>query len=134
MKKIILSSILMLASTNIFAYEVSSFNEMKTAVIDGHRITLVIDFAKCGLPIQNFAQFTPDALQVVGDHISTSLMHFTLNNPKWKDYPVNEYVSFQVNADNTLVLTSQTLDVKTYEGLGKFSVTCHMGSGVRVYY
>jgi hypothetical protein len=137
MKKIILLTAL-LTSSNCFSDDLRNFNEIKTAATSGKNIHIMIDFAKCTAPSSTQATvttvFTPNALMIVNNRISTSLTHFTLNNPSYSGKPVYEFVKYIVTDDNSVQVTNQVLDAVSYAPLGDTSTfNCKIDAGARFY-
>lgn len=139
MKKLIFLAVL-LSTTNSFADELHDFDEIKAAVITGKTIHIAIDFTKCSTPNKKMAQsvfvgvFTPDALMVVNDHVSTSLTHFTLNNPGFLGKPVYEFARYTITYKNDVNLTTQVLDAINYKPLSEVvSFGCKIESGAKIY-
>jgi hypothetical protein len=136
MKKIILCSLL-LASTQSFADTLHNFNDVKSAVLTGKSIHIVVDFSKCGtLHNQSMSAgiFTPNEIGVTDNHIATSLTHFTLNNPAYPNKPVNDFVRYTISDDTSVSVKSQALAATTYEPLESPStVSCKIDEGVTIY-
>lgn len=139
MKKIFLLASLLITNTS-FAYELHEYNEVMAAIILGKTIHILVDFLKCSTPNNERAQtmsvaaFTPNVISVIDDHIATSLLHFTMNNPNFPDRPVYEFTRYTLSEDNTVTLNGTVLDAVHYTPLSnKFSFTCKIDSGVKIY-
>jgi hypothetical protein len=139
MKKLILLTSL-LSATNCFANALHNFDEIKTAVITGKTIHIVIDFSKCSMPSKQMTRsvvigaFTPNAIQIVNDHIATSLTHFTLTNPSFPEKPVYEYIKYTITDKNNVNVTHQVLDAANYTSLSNISsFNCKIESGAQIY-
>ena len=138
MKKLVLLAALLI-STNCFSNELHNFEQIKAAVLTGQTIHIVVDFSKCSSSHKALAEsvsigvFTPNAMQVINDHIVTSLTHFTLDNPSFPGKAIYEFVKYTIT-DNKINLTSQALDAINYMPLSnKFSFTCAIDESVKIY-
>ncbi len=139
MNKIIIL-LLLLVTANCFSGELHNFLEVKSAVVAGKGIHIVTDFTKC-TPSKNqvfqatqIGIFTPNEMQVVDSRITTSFMHFTLNNPSFPDRPIDEFVKVAMTDDNNLTLSYQALDARDYALLAdKMSISCQIDVGAKIY-
>jgi len=139
MKKIILF-VSLLVSSNCFADELSNFDQIKTAVITGKTIHMVIDFLKCSALNKSIKSsimvgvFTPNTIDVTDDHITTSLTHFTFDNPRFPGKAIYEFVKYTITDNNNISVTDQELDAVTYQPISNiFSFNCKISSGAKVY-
>lgn len=133
-----LSTALLCLSFTSFAAELQRFDEVKKIASVGQAIHIVTDFSQCNMTSINSSAptrlgvFTPEQLQVVDTYIASSFMHFTLNNPKFPNTPVFEFVRYTLKDDNSLDLSYQTLNATTYAPLSdKVSMNCKMGAGIK---
>lgn len=130
----------MFIGANSFAGELHNFAEVKSAVTTGKSIHIATDFAKCSaskkdaLQSTHVAVFTPNEMQVVDTRISSSFMHFTLNNSEFSDTPVYEFVRYTIMDDNNLNVSYQALDARSYSPLReKMTFNCKIDTGVKIY-
>jgi hypothetical protein len=143
MKNIWLLASLLLATQQTFAKEYQHFAEIQKAVLHGRTIRLVMDLANCTsnpssvTAVKSFIAgvFIPNAIMVkLNERMTTSLHHFTLNNVRFPNKPVFEFVHYTLSMDDTLTLTSQTLDAIHYAPLSeKTSFQCRIGKSARVF-
>lgn len=137
MKKLILSLFLLMA-TNAFARELHHFSEVKKALTKGKSIRIAVNFVQCLSSKKpsafHIGLFSPNEIQIMQGRIAASLTHFTLDNPKFPNTPVYEFVKYLFTQDDNLALSSQVLDARNYSVLSdKFSMNCKIGEGVTVY-
>ena len=138
MKKMALLSSLILSTTSM-AGELPNYNAIKTSVLSGKSIHIVIDFSKCSTSAKNIADstsvgiFSPSSIAIT-DHIATSLTHFTLNDPSFPARPVYEFVRYVITDDNHVNLTTQVLDAVNYGPISdKISFNCPLETAAKVY-
>lgn len=131
---------LLLAATNSFADTLHNFSEVKSAIIRGKAIHIITELEKCASSQKETSQvtwvgaFTPNEIQIVDTHIATSFMHFTLNNPRFPDASIYEFVRYKFADDNTLNLSYQVLDAHNYSPLTeKKNFICKIDVGVKIY-
>jgi len=142
-KALFLGAALSLVISNSFAAELTNFNDIKAAVLNGKTIHMAINFTKCTTSThQKFAHFmantigvvTPNVFQVHEDMLITSITHFTLNHPQFPQRPVQEYITFRITEENELKMTHQSLDAAHYMPIsGLMNYTCEIGSDAKVY-
>ncbi len=141
MRKLLLLSLLLMV-TNTFADELHNFDQVKSAVTTGKSIRIAIDFSKCSTEknsllqdINNMGVFTPN--EIVIDkfgRISTSLMHFTLNDQIFPAKPVYQFLRYTMTSDNNVNLSFQVLDATNYSSLtDKVSFDCKLDAAAKVY-
>ncbi len=140
MKKIIFLALCFIA-TAANAFEIKEYNFLRLFAARGVVLHIAVDFSQCTVTsatsptaTSSVAMFTPSSLQIADDNIATSFKHFTLDDPAYPGKAVYEFVRYTFTADNSLALTSQTLDATNYALLGDpVKLTCKLGSGVRVF-
>ncbi len=139
LKKIILllSAII---TTNSFAHQLHHFDEVSKAALKGKNLHITIDFSQCTGATQSktapslVGVFTPNEMQVSNNHIVTSFMHFTLNNPRFPNLPVYEFVTYNINNENNVILTYQVLSAIDYSILSeKSSFSCKINASARIF-
>jgi hypothetical protein len=142
MKKIIPLALLLISSIST-AGELSYYDDIEKAVMAGKTIHIAINFSKCSLSTMaakftlaqsvNMAVFTPNVLLIGNNSISTSLLHFTMDNPRFR-IPVYEFIKYKISNDNTVHVNGQVLEVNTRIPLSNLtSAICTIGSGARIY-
>ncbi|MHB1948286.1 MAG: VirK family protein [Gammaproteobacteria bacterium] len=141
MRKLVLLSLLAI-TTNTFADELQTFDQVKSAVTTGKSVRIAIDFSKCATDNKSFSQdknnigiFTPNEIIVDNNgRIVTSLMHFTLNNTNFPAKPVYQFVRYTLTSDNKVNLSYQVLDATNYAILTEtVSVDCKVNMGAKIY-
>jgi len=139
MKRIFLLPALFLMG-NCLADELHNFSEMKSAIVLGKSVRIVIDFSSCTTsaktltPIMTVAAFTPNEIGVTDDHIAASLTHLTMNNPAYKDQPVYEHARYTITNNNDVILTHYAMDAATYKLKAEpVTFNCKIDSGVKIY-
>lgn len=122
MKKSIIIALL-ISSTPIFAKKLQDYDQIKSAVLNGKTIHIVIDFSLCTsnekTTPKNKGVFRPNTMQVMDHHIATSFRHFTLDNPAYPDKPLYEFVRYTIADTNKVKVTYQMLDVMNLSPLSR---------------
>jgi hypothetical protein len=139
MKKLILFFLLFITPYS-FAEELHNYNDIRTSIINGKKIRIVMELSQCSNSnnlahsTMNIGVFTPNAMQVTNDHIVTSFIHFTLNNPKFAGTPVYEYVTYTLYTDNNMKVTEQVLEPALHSPITDlYSFKCKLDAGVKIY-
>ena len=148
MKKLLLLSALFI-STNSFALQpLTTFNEIKTALITGQKLRIVFDIAQCTFPpstkpvdkqaagLAGVGAYTPNEIFFDGtaNLIAASLPHFTLNDPRYLNRPVYDFDRYTITPDNNITVINRVLDATNYAILGNsFSFTCKLGVAAVIY-
>lgn len=138
MKKLVLIAALTFSSS-AFAGELSSYNDVKSAITTGKTIHIVTELGKCETPGNrrpvptHIGVFTPTEF-LISDHIATSLSHLTMNNPRYRDMPVFEFVSYRITEDNHVNVAAHILHPDNYaSAFEKTSFDCKLGEGAKIY-
>ncbi|CEG57372.1 VirK family protein [Legionella fallonii] len=136
MKKITLS-IWALLSFTAQADELSTFNDVATAVSQGHPVNFVIHFKQCTsqktLPAIT-ASIAPNAVMIIGNsRITASDRHFTLDEPSARDIPVFDYSKFSIDSQGKASIKITMMNASNYEVLGSHSISCQLGEGFKVF-
>ena len=143
MKKLFLLSLLFLATAG-FAEELHHFDEIKSTVLLGKSIHIIINFSQCttSSPSKsatkdqyNIGVFTPNEIIVNSKgHIASSLTHFTLNNPRFPSKPVFEFVRYTITTDDNINVIAQVLDATDYTSLSReTSFDCKIDTAAKIY-
>ena len=132
MKKLAFLISLMI-SANSFAAELTNYDQVKTAISTGKSIHIIIG-GTASNAVTYIGEYTPSEFMIT-DRIAASSTHFTLNNPRYLDKPVYEFVSYTITNDNKLTMTSQVLDVINHVPIPgtKFSATYNLGTSAKIY-
>jgi|GEM_PF-2053238 len=140
MKKKLLGLLPALLAFNAHADELMNFAELKSAIQNGQNINIVVFVDQCQPnknspdPIAVTGAFRPTAFMIVKDQILASDLHFTRNNPGYKEKSIFEFVTYRFSADNSMVLQVQTLKAANYSPLGKESkLNCSIASSVKLF-
>lgn len=139
MKKLVLATLLL--TSNCFAGALHDFDAVKTAVMKGKTIHMVVDFTQCNKPMSGMEEtigvsgvFTPNEMLIVKNNIFASFVHFTTNNPRYNGKPVFEYVRYAITDANSVRVSFQTLAAADYTPLNeKSTVECKMDGGASIY-
>lgn len=131
----------LLLTTNTFANELASFEQIKTAATQGKTLHIAIDFSQCRTlertaapAMNNIGVFTPQSVQVTKHALVTSFTHFTLNNPNYPDQPTQEFIKYRIDTRDIVTVTIQTLDATNYARLGQpIAVSCPLGNAAKIY-
>lgn len=141
MKKLLILSLL-LSSTNIFAAELSNYEEIKSAVVNGKTIRIAINFDQCTTISKatnhvNFGLgiFSPNEIIIDReDHIDASLLHFTMNDPHLPGKSIYQYARYTITQDNIIKLETKALDAATFTPLTDgFTFNCKIATAAKVY-
>jgi len=122
-----------------FAEQLHNFTEIQSAITNGKLIRIVIDFQKCtgdknSMIEKTIGVFSPNEIQVTGNHIASSIMHFTQNDPRLPNTPVYDFSRYLIADDNNLTLTNQALNPQTYAPMtDKANYVCKLDESVKVY-
>ncbi len=135
MKKLLLLALFLINVAS--ASPVSSYEELKLAMVDGKRFVIVLDISEClQLPGMPTGYFTPHAMMLLPEsatsqeHVSTSDLHFT----EHLETPSYEHIKYTFNQDNTVQIRVVSLHPKTFKPLSEaHTISCSLGQGVEVH-
>lgn len=140
MKKSILTILSFLFVSTAFADELRNYDAVTAAAIGGKPLHIAINFANCVAKgkqldaVMSVGVFTPDVISVMGNHVATSMLHFTMNNPVAAGKPVYEFARYTLSDDNHMALDLRVLDAATYVPYDReWHYDCELGNGVRIY-
>ena len=130
----------MLLATNGFAGQLTDYNQIKSAVMNGESIRIATDFNKCigkgnESPKYSLGVFSPESIYVYADGtIKTALKNFTLNDRNVPGKPVYQYVVYTINPDNTVRVSMYVMDAANYTMITKNEGNmCDLADGAKVY-
>ena len=122
------------------AESLKNFPQIKENVILGKTINIVVDFFQCTNNNQItqpvlLGVFTPKAIIVAPHYVTTSLLNFTLNNPRFRDKAIYEFIKYKISDDNIVKITTQFLDATNYQPLieDKFELECQLNTAAKIY-
>ena len=127
-----------------FAQQLHNYDQIKSAVTEGKRIRIFIDYTKCTSSSPSLSQkiignndaiYTPNAMAITtaGDIISY-ILYFTLHDGRYPSRPVYQYGTYAISKNDALVLTFISLNAVDYSPLGdSVSLNCKIDDSVRVF-
>lgn len=140
MKKNIIAILSVLFASTAFADELRNYDAVTASAIGGKTLHYVINFANCATKdkqldaVMSFGVITPSVLSVMGNHVATSMIHFTLNNPVAMGKPAYEYARYTLTDNGNMSLEIRVFDAATYVPYEKeWRFDCQLGNGVRIY-
>lgn len=136
-KSLLLLGILL--STNLYAAKVSTYQEVVSAVENGDMIRININFDLCKPTgpkvLHGIGSYTPNEvlIDMAGDVVAT-LTHFTNHSSQNPTQPVYEFVRYIIREDNTVNISVNVFDAKTYMGVAEpLSYKCTLNEGATIY-
>lgn len=140
MKKYIFAILSLLFVSTAFADELRNYDAVTATAIAGKPLHIAINFANCVAKgkqvgaVMSVGVFTPDVISVMSNHVATSMLHFTMNNPAAAGKPAYEYARYTLSNDNHMSLDLRVLDAATYTPYAnEWHFDCELGNGVRIY-
>lgn len=137
MKKTLGAFVLFTLSLSTYASDhLSTFQDIKTSLMKGDSVNLVVDLNQCtstedvtkhgtmvgGLKVNSF-------LIRPNNTISFSDTHFTVNS---NQQPIMQFIRYTLNADNSVIFNMKTLELPSYNILGKeVSYKCTLNNGIK---
>ena len=110
-----------------------SFKILKRASIHGNNIRYTINFQHCeNLStkqhfLNDIAVYTPNEVLINEQSITSSLDHFTKDNPLFPAQPVLEHIRFLFKNDGYLYLSTEILNPNDYSSMSDvFTVKCKL--------
>jgi hypothetical protein len=136
MKKILFCLLLALPSLDVFADELKNFDELKSAIQNGKTIKLVFLLNKCEPSREKVltAVSSPTSFMLFDDRISTSVLRFTRNEPRYLGKSIFEFFTYTFSQDNHMLLRLDFLNAPDYALLGNApELNCVIGSSVKIF-
>lgn len=140
MKKKWLCLLFALFTFSAYASELKNFDELKSAIQRGESINVVTFVNECQSDkdrphtVTMAGTLVPTSFMIINDKIVTSDLHFTRNNPKYKDKSIFEFITYTFRNDQHMVLRSQSLEAGNYSPLDKErELICAIGSSVKLF-
>lgn len=131
MKKAAIFSALALCGTVASANGINQFETLKNTYKQSHNIRFAIHFEQCeNLSskehfLKNTAIYTPNEVLISDNYFTTSLDHFTKDNPLFPSVPVIEHIRFLFKNDGYLYLSTEILNPVDYSSMSEvYSVRC----------
>lgn len=142
MKKYFVAAGALLVAAGVSAHQLHSYADVQKVLEKGSRIHFVLDFSKCEASAKNISTLNysgyivPNEMVMNNDagYLATSILHFTLNEPRFPDRPVYVFSRYTLAKDGKMTLNYQTMDAQTFVPLAeKHSFVCQLDEGLRVY-
>jgi len=146
MFKKILIFLFIIAATTSFAQEIEidHFVDITHVLHYGYTISILTDFSQCTTPNKNMkstdiptiiGKFEPNETQIKDDSIASSMLHFTMNNPKYLNQPIYEFVRYSIQNDDSVTVTYQDLNPTNFAALDSITtLNCKLGTAAKVFY
>jgi hypothetical protein len=143
MKKWLLLALLV-TSTPSFALELWNYWEVKSAAMAGKQLHFVVNLLKCTAHTSNMpltdgtaiAIYTPNEMDVMSDHMATSVTHFTLQkqpDPTQPPVPVYEFARYTLTPDDNMNIAVWILDVNHNVTPSHMTFDCKINDAAKVY-
>lgn len=140
MKKIVFLGSLLLCM-NAHAEQIHSYNDVVRAIENGKLIRIFVDYAKCNTIGQQIlipfgGAYTPNEIGInyAAGHVAAALTHFTTNNPKFPNKPINEFLRYTIQSNGDVNLDMTPFSATDYSQLDeKFSVVCKLDQSVKIF-
>lgn len=139
--KLISLCIFSLITLELFAAkQLNNFAEVQDAVLSGSSINLVTELGLCKtnshvLDKDSFVSVKLDKIKLTQNKkLTASSLHYTLNNPRYKNKPVYEHMVYKVFADGYAVLTySPILDNPSQQPEFITTIHCQLNNGIKLF-
>lgn len=126
-----------LCAFSAHAKELATFDQVAKAVLQGEKITFVIDFKNCSskMPLLGTTvSMAPNTVMVLGNNrITASGMNFTLDGPIARDTPVYEFTKFTINKRGDATMRMTVMNATNYEEMASYRTDCELGEGFKVF-
>ena len=137
MKKMILLALVVLSSV-VRAEQLTTFMDIVDAISQGKKVTLVMNIQECSsqkLPLNSItASVQPDAFLIIDNNrITTSIKHFTLDNPIARGNPIFEFVKYNINSDGNISIKNTVMDATNFKQLATYQLDCSLNKGFKVF-
>ncbi|QMT59991.1 VirK family protein [Legionella sp. PC997] len=137
MKKMILL-ILVVLTSSVRAEQLTTFMDIADTISQGKKITLVMNIQECSsqkMPVSSvIASVQPASFLIIdNDRITTSIKHFTLDNPIARGNPIFEFVKYNINSDGSISIKNTVMDAGNFKQLATYQLNCTLNKGFKVF-
>lgn len=116
-----------------YGKELHSFDEISKALMNGHRITMVVQIqpSKEAHSLSFFIE--PNAVMMRPTYIQFADTHFTTNHPGLEKTALLENVTYKISEDGEVRITTRIITLPEHQLKGEHQITCTLGDSAKIY-
>jgi hypothetical protein len=131
-----LTLMLLLMTTELYAKELPTFNDVVSTLKAGHLITVVFSFPFSGNEQDSITAISqPNLLLIRSRYIKFAENHLTTNHPWYPNKTILENVNYKIENDDNMTVITRFLDPNTHKKLDRPDFILHskLGDGTHIY-